>query len=83
MSLNVSSFENEDENLSYYLNALALISKHSKHQEHDVSPVTLSSEWNKMGRLLLLSILSVIGTVGNIFLISSVMIEDHLKKTGD
>lgn len=48
----------------------------------DVSPVTLSSEWSRMARLLLISCLSVVGSIGNVFMISSVMIEDHLKKAG-
>lgn len=66
---------------------LALMSKHggtsggTKHQE-DVSPVTLSTEWPRLARLLLLASLSVIGSIGNVFMISSVMIEDHLKKAG-
>jgi hypothetical protein len=81
MTTNTSLFDIDDENFSYYINSLSLIAKNSKH--HEVSPVTLSSEWSRMGRLLLLSCLSVIGTVGNIFMISSVMIEDHLKKTGN
>ncbi|XP_055531912.1 melatonin receptor type 1A-like [Wyeomyia smithii] len=67
---------------------LALMSKHSgtsgggKHHE-DVSPVTLSTEWPRLARLLLLASLSVIGSIGNVFMISSVMIEDHLKKAGN
>jgi hypothetical protein len=60
---------------------LVLMIKHSK--TNDVSPVTLSSEWSRLARLLLLSILSVIGSIGNVFMISSVMIEDHLKKAGN
>lgn len=48
----------------------------------DFSPVTLSTEWSKMARLLVLACLSVIGSIGNVFMISSVMIEDHLKKAG-
>lgn len=75
--------------LSLPITPLALMSKHgggtsgggSKHQE-DVSPVTLSTEWPRLARLLLLASLSVIGSVGNVFMISSVMIEDHLKKAG-
>lgn len=47
-----------------------------------VSPVTLSSEWSRLARLILLSILSVIGSVGNVFMISSPMIVDPLKKAG-
>lgn len=47
-----------------------------------VSPVTLSSDWSRVARLLLLASLAVIGSVGNVFMISAVMIEDHLKKRG-
>lgn len=64
---------------------LALASKHSKHHiinHENVSPVTLSSEWPRLSRLIFLTILSVIGSIGNIFMISSVMVEDHLKKAG-
>lgn len=46
------------------------------------SPITLSPYWSRLARLLLISLLSVIGSVGNVFMISSVMIEDHLKKAG-
>jgi hypothetical protein len=46
------------------------------------SPVTLSADWSRVARLLLIASLAVIGSVGNIFMISSVMIEDHLKKRG-
>lgn len=66
---------------SLYLRTLQLIAKHNKNV--DVSPVTLSGEWSKMARILLLSFLSVIGSIGNVFMISSVMIEDHLKKAGN
>ncbi|XP_067004079.1 alpha-1A adrenergic receptor-like [Anabrus simplex] len=48
------------------------------------APATLSaSDWSRVGRLLLLSSLAVIGSVGNVFMISAVMIEDHLKKRGN
>jgi hypothetical protein len=50
--------------------------------QESVSPVTLSAEWSRVARLLLIASLAVIGSVGNIFMISSVMIEDHLKKRG-
>lgn len=55
------------------------------HRQHikDFSPVTLSTEWSSMARLLVLACLSVIGSIGNVFMISSVMIEDHLKKAGE
>lgn len=56
----------------------------SSHRHHikDFSPVTLSTEWSSMARLLVLACLSVVGSIGNVFMISSVMIEDHLKKAG-
>nr|XP_029735654.1 melatonin receptor type 1B-like [Aedes albopictus] len=83
-----SSTENGT-NLLTAITPLALMSKHggtsggaSKPQE-DVSPVTLSTEWPRLARLLLLASLSVIGSIGNVFMISSVMIEDHLKKAGN
>ncbi|XP_059612606.1 melatonin receptor type 1B-A-like [Phlebotomus argentipes] len=67
------------------ITSLALFSKHAitKAPNTEVSPVTLSPEWSRVARLLLLSCLSVVGSVGNIFLISSIMIEDHLKKAGN
>ncbi len=46
------------------------------------SPITLSPHWSRLAKLLLISFLSVIGSVGNVFMISSVMVEDHLKKAG-
>lgn len=54
----------------------------NRHHIKDFSPVTLSTEWSSMARLLVLAALSVIGSIGNVFMISSVMIEDHLKKAG-
>lgn len=48
-----------------------------------VSPVTLSSDWSRVVRLLLVVGLSVVGSVGNAYMISAVMIEDHLKKRGN
>ena len=48
----------------------------------DVSPVTLSEEWSRVARLLLFASLAVVGSVGNVFMISAVMVEDHLKKRG-
>lgn len=53
-----------------------------RHHIKDFSSVTLSTEWSSMARLLVLACLSVIGSIGNVFMISSVMIEDHLKKAG-
>jgi len=50
--------------------------------QEPVSLVTLSEEMSRVARLLLFASLAVIGSVGNIFMISSVMIEDHLKKRG-
>ena len=47
-----------------------------------ISPVTLNSDWSRVAKLLLLTALSVTGSVGNVFMISSVMIEDNLKKRG-
>lgn len=47
-----------------------------------VSPVTLSSDWSRVARLLLLASLAVVGSVGNVFMISAVMVEDHLRKLG-
>lgn len=55
---------------------------HSSHPEH-FSPVLLSSEWRPLSRLVFLTIMSCIGGVGNIFMISSVMVEDQLKKAGE
>lgn len=52
------------------------------HTKAEFSPVTLSPEWSRMSRLLLLSALSILGSVGNIFMISSVVIEDYLKRPG-
>jgi hypothetical protein len=71
-----------------FVTPLALASKHIKHHHHNVhpesfSPVTLSTEWSRLTRLIFLTILSVLGSIGNIFMISSVMIEDHLKKAGE
>lgn len=48
----------------------------------NISPVTLSADWSRVARLLLLASLAVIGSVGNVFMISAVMVEDHLKKRG-
>jgi hypothetical protein len=72
--------------MSLIITPLALALKHSKHHHahlDSVSPVTMSSEWSRLTRLIFLTIISVIGSVGNIFMISSVMIEDHLKKAGN
>ena len=48
----------------------------------NISPVTLSSDWSRVVRLLILASLAVVGSVGNVFMISAVMVEDHLKKRG-
>lgn len=65
------------------LHILNKASSSSRHHIKDFSPVTLSTEWSSMARLLVLACLSVIGSIGNVFMISSVMIEDHLKKAGE
>lgn len=52
-------------------------------KNNEFSPVTLAAEWSRMARLLVLACLSVLGSIGNVFMISSVMIEDHLKKAGE
>lgn len=68
---------------SFMAGALALSSATTKMPRFDdVRPVTLSAEWSRMARLLLFSCLSVVGSIGNVFMVSSVMIEDHLKKAG-
>ena len=76
----------DGDTMSLIITPLALAAKQSKgHHTHPetVSPVILSSEWTRLARLIFLTILSVLGSVGNIFMISSVMIEDHLKKAGE
>lgn len=65
------------------LHSLNKASSSTRHHIKDFSPVTLSTEWSSMARLLVLACLSVIGSIGNVFMISSVMIEDHLKKAGE
>lgn len=49
----------------------------------EYSPVTLSPQWSRLSRLLILSALCILGSVGNIFMISSVVIEDYLKRPGN
>ncbi|XP_024082333.1 melatonin receptor type 1B-A-like isoform X2 [Cimex lectularius] len=49
----------------------------------EINPVTLSSDWSRVARLLTLAGLSVVGSLGNVYMISAVMIEDHLKKRGN
>lgn len=82
---------NETESDTFSILMLALSSRtQSKHNtpsppsrpEH-FSPVLLSTEWRPLSRLIFLTIMSVIGSVGNIFMISSVMVEDQLKKAGE
>ncbi|KAJ1523704.1 hypothetical protein ONE63_001538 [Megalurothrips usitatus] len=51
--------------------------------EEDVSPVTLDAGWSKVARLLVLAALAVVGSIGNVFLISSILIEDYLKQRGN
>lgn len=75
----------ENDNLLFIITPLAMALKHTTikppiHEE--ISPVTLNQTWSPLTRLIFLTILSVIGSVGNVFMISSVMIEDHLKKAG-
>lgn len=65
------------------LHSLNKASSSNKHHIKDFSPVTLSTEWSSMARLLVLACLAVVGSIGNVFMISSVMIEDHLKKAGE
>jgi hypothetical protein len=81
----IANNSHDSDTMSLIITPLALASKNSKHHHthpETVSPVTLSSEWTRLSRLIFLTILSVVGSVGNIFMISSVMIEDHLKKAG-
>ncbi len=47
-----------------------------------VSPSTLSPEWSRVGRLLIMSGLSVLGSVGNVYMISAVIVEEHLSRRG-
>ena len=79
-----NSQDERETTLSSIITPLAMAVKHyhSAHPEK-VAAVTLSTEWTRLTRLIFLTILSVIGSVGNIFMISSVMIEDHLKKAGN
>ena len=78
---NADNETHDTDDLVLFIAPLAVALKHAKPPDY-VSPVTLSSEWSRLARLISLTILSVIGSVGNIFMISSVMIEDHLKKAG-
>ena len=76
----------QNDNLLFIITPLAMALKHTTikppiHEE--ISPVTLNQTWSPLTRLIFLTILSVIGSVGNVFMISSVMIEDHLKKAGN
>ncbi|CAH0389941.1 unnamed protein product [Bemisia tabaci] len=48
-----------------------------------ISPVQLAYDWSRVWRLLIMLALCVIGSIGNVYMISSVMIEDHLKKKGN
>ena len=38
--------------------------------------------WNDLIQLLLLTFFATVGTIGNVFTISAVLIEDHLRKPG-
>lgn len=79
-----NSHADRDSTMSLIITPITLAAKYKQHHAHteSVSPVTLSTEWSRLTRLIFLTIISVIGSVGNIFMISSVMIEDHLKKAG-
>ena len=83
MILNSSNNHQDRDTMALIIEPLALVSKHGKLHHHSTHPVTLSTEWSRLARLIFLTILSVIGSVGNIFMISSVMVEDHLKKAGN
>lgn len=75
----------ENDNLLFIITPLAMALKHTTIKppiNEEISPVTLNQTWSPLTRLIFLTILSVIGSVGNVFMISSVMIEDHLKKAG-
>ncbi|KAL1456696.1 hypothetical protein WDU94_001404 [Cyamophila willieti] len=48
-----------------------------------VDPSTLPYDWNRVARLLITTGLSVLGSVGNGYMVSSVMIEDHLRRRGN
>jgi hypothetical protein len=84
--INSSGHNDRESTMSMIVTPLALAAAAGKHHKHahfeSVSPVTLSTEWSRLTRLIFLTILSVIGSIGNIFMISSVMVEDHLKKAG-
>lgn len=82
----INSSTDRESTMSMIITPLALAATAGKHHKHahfeSVSAVTLSTEWSRLTRLIFLTILSVIGSIGNIFMISSVMVEDHLKKAG-
>jgi Na+/melibiose symporter-like transporter len=84
--INSSNHNVRESTMSMIVTPFALAATAGKHHKHahfdSVSPVTLSTEWSRLTRLIFLTILSVIGSIGNIFMISSVMVEDHLKKAG-
>lgn len=58
-------------------------SHHHNPSKIEFYPVTLSSGWSRLSRLLILSCLAVIGSVGNVFMISSILIEEYLKRAGE
>lgn len=80
----INNNSHETDTLTFFITPLAVVAKQGKHPLHPeiISPVTLSSETSRLVRIIFLTIFSVIGSVGNIFMISSVMVEDHLKKAG-
>lgn len=51
--------------------------------EENVSPVTISPEWSRVGRLLMMSGLSLLGGIGNVYMISAVIVEEHLSRRGN
>lgn len=78
-----AQFDQADSSIVGGALALTALTTKAPARFDDVRPVTLSSEWSRMARLLLISALSVVGSIGNVFMVSSVMIEDHLKKAGN
>lgn len=59
-----------------------MVNESSLMESEPVDPVTLSADWSRVARLLLVTALTVAGSVGNVFMISAVIIEDHLRKRG-
>lgn len=86
-SISITNNSHETDILLFFFTPLAISAKHGKHNIYpeSVSPVTLAKifDWSRLTRIIFLSIMSVIGSVGNIFMISSMMIEDHLRRAGN